>query len=217
MENRRWRGRFSLLDFRVECNDNVRNLPLKGMCLPRGSLHAYNGDFNHSTVLFVSKIIRVFIEEELQRIIARCQNVAIFNKRIIIESSIEDWYRGGENSLKSSSSSSSSLWRWRTASGLPRFQPLAVNNARTESVARSLRVCVCAHVTVPRRLIKQQLHTVDTQCLRLRPTYTHTRLCTRARIHRAKRNTRRNVLTDRRKLGTAVLCVLRVYTFRYAW
>lgn len=176
-------------------------------------------------MLSVSKIIHVFIEEELQRIIARCQNVAIFNKRIIIESSIEDWYRGGENSLKSSSSSSSSLWRWRTASGLPRFQPLAVNNARTESVARSLRVCVCAHVTVPRRLIKQQLHTVDTQCLRLRPTYTHTRasmytrarLCTRARIHRAKRNTRRNVLTDRRKLGTAVLCVLRVYTFRYAW
>lgn len=37
MENR-WRGRFSLLDFRVECNDNVRNLPLKGICLPRGSL-----------------------------------------------------------------------------------------------------------------------------------------------------------------------------------
>lgn len=144
--------------------------------------------------------------------IAPRQNVAISNKRIFIESS-DIGILSRENSLKSSSSSSSSssLWRWRTASGLPRFQPLAVNNARTESVARSLHVCV--HVAVPRRLIKQQLHTVDTQCLRLRPTYPYTRLYTYTRVHRAER---RNVLTDRRKLGTAVLCVLRVYTFRYA-
>lgn len=64
---------------------------------------------------------------------------------------------------------SASLAVAHTASGLPRFEPLAVNNARAELPARP-----CTYTCgVLRRLIKQQLHTVRAHNAFGFATYTH--------------------------------------------
>ena len=75
---------------------------------------------------------------------------------------LNDETRGAEDSVKihrfclREREREASLAVAHTASGLPRFEPLAVNNARAELPARP-----CTYTCgVLRRLIKQQLHTV---------------------------------------------------------